>query len=206
MGQYFWFLARITEKTIEFNFNVSHGGIMNIFKIIRMKYLQTFKPIKYARLIGVNFPNDGVHIYGKVNWSTEPWIITLGKNVFITDGCKFITHDGGTLLFRNQQPDLDITKPIVVGDNVYFGNNVIVLPGVTIGNNVVIGAGSIVTKNIPDNSVVAGVPAKIIKTSEEYFRKIKLESNHLGELSGKAKDDALKKYYKYSGKTKGIYF
>ncbi len=124
----------------------------------------------------------------------------------ITDGVKFIAHDGGTLLYRKLVPDLEITKPIVVGDDVYFGNNVIVLPGVTIGSNVVIGAGAVVTKDIPDNSLAVGVPARVIKTADEYLEKIKAESLHLGHLVGKEKDDALKKYYGYKGNSKGIYF
>ena len=57
-------------------------------------------------------------------------------------------------------------KPITIGDNVWFGGNCVVLPGVTIGNNVVVGAGSVVTKDIPDNAVVAGNPAKIIRYTE----------------------------------------
>ena len=92
---------------------------------------------------------------------------------------------------------MEITKPIVVGDNVYIGNNVILLPGVTIGNNVIIGAGAVVSKDIPDNSVAVGVPARVIKSTDEYFEKIKKESLHLGHLKGKDKDDALKEYYGY---------
>lgn len=149
---------------------------------------------------------SGIHIYGNVEWGTEPWIITLGDNVHITDGVKFITHDGGTLLYRNQIPDLEITKPIVVGSDVYIGNNVIILPGVTIGSNVVIGAGAVVTKDIPDNSVAVGVPARMIKTADEYLEKLKKESLHLGHLKGQAKDRALMKYYGYKGNSKGIYF
>mgnify|MGYP004614413491 CR=1 FL=1 len=141
-----------------------------------------------------------MHIYGNVYWNTEPWIITLGKNVYITDEVKFITHDGGTLLYRDIIPDLELTKPIIVGDRVYIGNNVIILPGVTVGNNVVIGAGSVVTHDVPDNSVIAGVPAKIIKTSDEYLNKLQKESLHLGHLVGNDKDIALRKYYKYNGK------
>lgn len=145
-------------------------------------------------------------IYGKVDWGTEPWIITIGNNVHITDGVKFITHDGGTLLFRNLIPDLEITKPIVVGDNVYFGNNVIVLPGVTIGSNVIIGAGAVVTKEIPNNSLVVGVPARVIKSADEYLNKVSEESVHLGHLKGEEKDRALMNYYGYKGNSKGIYF
>ena len=154
-------------------------------------------PTRYLKKIGLNFTSGELHLYGRVDFSTEPWIITIGKNVYITDGCKFITHDGGTLILRQYVPDLEITKPIVVGDNVYFGNNVIVLPGVTIGSNVIVGAGAVVTKDIPDNSVAVGVPAKVIKTLDEYFEKCKKESLHLGHLKGREKDKALRKYYNY---------
>ena len=147
-----------------------------------------------------------LYIYGRVEWASEPWIITIGNNVHITDGVKFITHDGGTLLFRYLVPDLEITKPIVVGNNVYIGNNVIILPGVKIGDNVVIGAGAVVSKNIPDNSVAVGVPARVIKTADEYLEKLKKESLHLGRLKGKEKDDALKEYFHYTGSSKGVYF
>lgn len=178
---------------------------MNVVNIILKAYLKRFKPLEYAKRVGVNL-NGNLYLYGDVDWSTEPWIITIGNNVHITDGVKFITHDGGTLLFRKEVPDLEITKPIVVGDDVYIGNNVILLPGVTVGNKVVIGAGTVVTKDIPDNSLVVGVPAKVIKTTDEYFDKIQRESLHLGHLKGQVKDQALMKYYRYSGKSKGIYF
>lgn len=177
-----------------------------IIKKMYKSYLRNYRPYVYMKKVGVNCKTNDVHIYGRINWGTEPWIITIGKNVHITDGVKFITHDGGTLLFRKYVPDLEITKPIVLGDEVYLGNNVIILPGVHIGNKVVIGAGAVVTKNIPDNSVAVGVPAKVIKTTDEYFLKLQKESLHLGNLTGKEKDKALKKHYNYSGNSKGIYF
>ncbi len=176
-----------------------------MLKKINKKYLKKFKPYKYALKSGVNFRGK-VKIFGKVTWGTEPWIITIGNNVVITDDVKFITHDGGTMMFRNRVPDLEITKPITIGNDVYIGNNVIILPGVEIGNNVIIGAGAVITKNIPNNSVVAGVPAKVIKSTDEYFEKIKKESLHLGHLTGKEKDKELMKYYNYQGKSKGIYW
>lgn len=180
--------------------------IRRIIRLIKRKIYMMFKPITYLKKIGINFTVGELHIYGKVEWGSEPWIITLGKNVHITDGVKFITHDGGTLLYRNQIPDLEVTKPITVGNDVYIGNNVIILPGVTIGNNVVIGAGAIVSKNIPDNSVAVGVPARVIKSADEYLEKLKKESLHLGHLKGQEKDRALMEYYGYKGDSKGIYF
>lgn len=178
----------------------------SLYRMIYSKIFRSFSPIKYAKKIGVNMPDEGVYIYGKISWSTEPWIITLGKNVHITNGVKFLTHDGGTLLFRSRVPDLEITKPIVIGNDVYIGNEVIILPGVHIGNRCIIGAGAVVSKDIPDNSVAVGVPARVIKTTDEYFEKIKRESIHLGNLVGEEKDRELMKYYNYKGQSKGIYF
>ena len=60
---------------------------------------------------------------------------------------------------------------IVIGNNVNIGWNAIIMPGVTIGNNVVIAAGALVTKDVPDNSVVGGIPAKKIETIKEYSEK-----------------------------------
>lgn len=176
---------------------------MNIFNLIhscitypRRSYLKRFKPVQWAKKIGVNM-GDNVHIYGNVQWSTEPWIITLGNNVHITNGVQFITHDGGTLILRKYTPDLELTFPITVGNDVYIGTKAIILPGVKIGDNCIVAAGSIITKDVPSGTVVAGVPAKVIETTEEYHEKCKSRSLHLGHLVGKEKDDKLKEYYGY---------
>lgn len=62
-------------------------------------------------------------------------------------------------------------KPIHIGDDVWIGGNCTILPGITIGNNVVVAAGSVVTKDVPDNCVVAGSPAKVIKQLEDDIGK-----------------------------------
>lgn len=181
--------------------------IKRIYRYLYSKVCSKLNPVKFAIKIGVNFSNpNNVHIYGNIYWGTEPWLISIGNNVHLTDGIRFETHDGGTLLYRNRIPDLEITKPIVLGDDVYIGNQVIIMPGVSIGSDVIIGAGSIVTKDVPNHSVVAGVPAKHIKTTEEYLQKIINDSIHLGHLSGRKKDRALMKFYHYNGKSKGIWF
>ena len=151
---------------------------------------------KYARHIGVNMKGR-TYIYGNPYsmFGTEPWCITLGDNVHITRDVLFITHDGGTLLYRQYVKDLEITKPITVGDNVYIGVRSMIMPGVHIGNNVVVAAGSIITKDVPSNVVVGGVPARVIKSADDYFEKIQRESLHLGHLKGKEKDKELRKYY-----------
>lgn len=178
-------------------------NVLRMIKVIIEKYQSIRNPVKYAKRLGVNFTGKNVTIYGKVNWGSEPWLITIGDNVYITNNCTFITHDGGTLLFRNTIPDLEITKPISVGNNVYIGLNVIILPGVNIGDHSIIGAGSLITKSFPPGSVIAGNPARVIKTTEQYLEKIKSESLHFGHLTAEDKASAIKEYYdKFNGRTK----
>jgi serine acetyltransferase len=73
--------------------------------------------------------------------------------------------------------------------------NVMILSGVRIGNRVIIGAGAVVTKDIPDNSVAVGVPARVIKAVDEYLESAKARSLHLGHLSARAKEIAPKRHF-----------
>lgn len=77
-----------------------------------------------------------------------------------------ITTVGHPLSPKKRQKHLAQASEIRIGNDVWLGANVTVLPGVTIGNNVVIGAGAVVNKDIPDNSLAVGVPAKVIKEIE----------------------------------------
>lgn len=88
--------------------------------------------------------------------------ITLDDHVFVGPSCGFYTASH-PLDYKRRNEGLEKALPIKVGNHCWFGANVSVMPGVTIGNGVVIGAGSVVTKDVPDNVVVAGVPAQIIK-------------------------------------------
>ena len=124
---------------------------------------------KRIRDSGVQFGKD-CRIFGDPDevFGSDPWLITLGDHVSITSGVRFVTHDGAVWVLRHKHKHLDVHGRIKVGNNVFFGINSVVLPGVTIGSNVVIGAGSVVAKDIPDNSVAAGVPARVITTIDEY--------------------------------------
>lgn len=171
---------------------------MGLIKTVYMKYLQLFKPVQYARKMGVHFGKN-LKIYGTMHYGSEPWIISIGNDVYLTNNICFITHDGGTLLFRDKVPDLEITKPITIGDHVYIGVNVTIMPGVTIGNNVVVGACSVITKDVPDNCVVAGNPARVIRDIDSYFEKLQQQSLHVGHLPAAEKDKALREIFKERG-------
>ena len=92
----------------------------------------------------------------------DPAPVKFGDNVFIGPNCGFYTAEH-PIDAQMRNKGLEFAKPITVGNNVWFGGNVTVLAGVEIGENVVIGAGSVVTKNIPSNSVAVGNPCKVIK-------------------------------------------
>lgn len=122
-------------------------------------------PIQYAKSIGVRIGNDCRMI--NCTFSTEPWLVSIGDHVSATK-VHFETHDGGVWVFREEEPRIDIVKPIRVGNNVYIGYETVILPGVTIDDNAVIGARSVVTRDVAAGSVVAGVPARVIKSVEDY--------------------------------------
>lgn len=88
--------------------------------------------------------------------------VKFGDNVFIAPNCGFYTA-GHPLDYEIRNKGLEYTKPIEIGNSVWIGGNVVVLPGVKVGDNVVIGAGSVVTKDIPSNVVAVGNPCRVIK-------------------------------------------
>lgn len=92
--------------------------------------------------------------------------VIFGDNVFIAPDCGFYTA-GHPLDVERRNQGLEYAYPITVGNNVWFGGGVKVMPGVTIGNNVVIAAGSVVTRDIPDNVLAGGVPCKVIRAITE---------------------------------------
>lgn len=96
--------------------------------------------------------------------------VTFGDNVFIAPDCVFSTA-GHPIDTEQRNLGLEIALPIMVGDNVWIGTNVSVLPGVTIGSNVVIGAGSVVNRNIPDGVIAAGNPCRVIRKITEEDKK-----------------------------------
>ncbi len=88
--------------------------------------------------------------------------VSFGDNVFIAPNCGFYTA-GHPVDPEERRLGLEYAKPIRIGNDVWIGGGVSVLPGVTIGNNVIIGAGSVVTRDIPSDSVAVGNPCRVIR-------------------------------------------
>ena len=109
----------------------------------------------------------GSGTYANMNLTLiDDWKITIGKNVLIGPNVTLCTT--GHPIDSKHRGDGMYSFPITIGDNVWLGGNVMVLPGVTIGENSVIGAGSVVTKDIPANVVAFGTPCKVYREINEH--------------------------------------
>lgn len=123
----------------------------------------TEKLISMGMKVGENFGR----LHGVILDPSHCWLIEIGNNVTLAPRVHILCHDASTKGF------LGYTKigRVSIGDNVFIGAESVVLPGVTIGNNVIVGANSTVTHNVPDNTVVAGSPARVLCTLDEYLNK-----------------------------------
>ena len=131
----------------------------------------------YLRKIGVKIGKIRIINPNACNIDiTRPSLVEIGDNVVLNDNFTLLTHDFVSGIFVNAYNDfLPSSGRVKIGNNVRFGVNCIVLKGVSIGDNCFIGAGSIVTKDIPSGSVVAGVPAKVICKMDYYYERRKNE-------------------------------
>lgn len=124
------------------------------------------------------FKNIGDHCYLQPwNYGTEPDMISFGDNVHVATKVTFINHDISVFMLRYMEPEQKFKArkgEIYIGDNVFIGANTTVLYGVHIGNNVIIGAGSVVSKDLPDGVVAAGIPCKPIGKFEDFKEKMKV--------------------------------
>lgn len=140
--------------------------------ILRHFYRNNF--IQYAKNIGVNFPDGGTGIkLLSCNFGSEPWLVFIGNHVELSGNVTFITHDGSTWVFRNKDRYKSVIRygAIHIKENCFIGQNALILPNITIGPNAIVGAGSVVTKDVMPGTVVAGNPAHVICTVEEFAEK-----------------------------------
>lgn len=135
--------------------------------------------IKYLRKKGITIGNNCVFrspISTTID-KTRPTLISIGNNVDMNRNFTIMSHDYTNSVFIRKHNDfINSSGKVTIGNNIYFGLNCTVLKGVTIGDNCIIGAHSLVTKDIPANSVAAGVPAKVICSIDDYYSKRKKEA------------------------------
>ncbi|MHC5185196.1 MAG: acyltransferase [Planctomycetota bacterium] len=171
--------------------------LKTIYLILERIIYNCIDPVAYARKIGVRC-GEKCEFYN-AGFGSEPYLITLGNHVCVTQA-QFVTHDGGIFVFRDKYPDKEYFGPIKVGSNVFIGWGSIIMPGVTIGDNVVVGAGAVVTKDIPSNCVAVGVPAKPIKSIQQFHDVLIPETLVTKKMKSKDRRKYLMKYFYEGGK------
>jgi acetyltransferase-like isoleucine patch superfamily enzyme len=167
-------------------FRVASGGIDGVAGQVAYKIHQRLSwsfdlARAQARAIGVQVADDA-NLYGEISYGSEPWLIRIGPLTEVTNGVSFITHDGATRVVRlgphgpSDAARVNRYGPITIGRNCFIGTRAIVLPGVRIGDDCIVGAGAVVTRDVDGGQVVAGNPARVVSSLEEYARKAEAEA------------------------------
>lgn len=156
-------------------------------------YKRLKNPLKYYKSKGISI-GDNCRFIGNVSLGSEPYLVSIGNHVSISNS-KIITHDGGVWVFREENPEIDYFAPVKIGNNVFIGEGCSILPGTTIEDNVIIGAGAIVRGYLKSDTVYAGVPARAIKSTQEYWKKISSSVVETKSFSAKEKEQFLKNKY-----------
>lgn len=115
-----------------------------------------------------------IYIQGVPNFGSEPYLIEIGDDVTIAEHVSFINHGGDARVTKKIEKYKNgrVFGRIRIGNNTFIGKGAIILPGVSIGNNCIVGSLSVVSNSIPDNSVYAGTPAKLVCTIDEYGERL----------------------------------
>lgn len=149
--------------------------IRNIIK--RLLFPNTYSSdryIKYLKKIGMDI-GENTYIWSPNHTyidTQRPALIKIGKNSKISRGVIILAHDYSVSVVRRKYGQhLGQARMTVIGDNVFIGNNAIILMGAQVGSNSIVAAGAVVTKKFEDNLVIGGNPARVICTMDDYHSK-----------------------------------
>ena len=152
------------------------GRISRVIKLIKAD-MNLNNKLTYLSEQGAKI-GKGTRLNCKVSsFGTEPYLVEVGEDCLFAANISFITHDGGIKVLNTLKyfdgKSMDKLGKIKIGNNVYIGQGALIMPGVTIGDNCIIGANAVVTRDIPSKSVAVGMPARVIKTIDEYYENCK---------------------------------
>jgi acetyltransferase-like isoleucine patch superfamily enzyme len=131
--------------------------------------------VSYLRKKGISIGEGTEFLGGRIGIDlTRPCLIEIGRNCVLTGGVQVLAHGYDWAVIREKYGEIIASSgKVVIEDNVFVGFNTTILKGVRIGRNTIIGAGSVVTHDVPPNSVAAGNPCRVIMSIDEYYKKRK---------------------------------
>jgi acetyltransferase-like isoleucine patch superfamily enzyme len=148
--------------------------IFGLLRYLRIKLQETSESVRYnPYTIAEKFRKQGAKV-GKNcaiqinNLASEPYLVEIGDNVAIAPGAALITHDGASVVFRDQFPALRHFGKIIIEDNCFIGSGSIITAGVRVGKGSIVGPMSVVIRDVKPGSLVIGNPAIQVSTVEKY--------------------------------------
>lgn len=163
---------------MDIDLKICEEKVMSIKTILRKLIMpNTYSQeayIEYLRKNGVVI-GDNVLIYAPNHTTVDirkPWLVSIGNNCKITSGVTILAHDYSVSVARRKFGQfVGGSLPVSIGENVFIGIGSTILMGTTIGKNCIVGANSVVKGNFPDDSVIAGNPAKVICSIDDFYNK-----------------------------------
>jgi len=172
---------------------------MKIVQLLKYKMANrtSAKRVEYLRAQGCKIGKGTRLLCGTGCFGTEPYLVEIGEDCLLSSTLSFFTHERGVKVLNSLNyfdgVAMDKVGKIVVGNNCFIGHGAKIMPGVTIGDNVIVGACAIVTKDVPSNSVVAGMPARVICTIDDFYNKNKDKFQPTAKMSDEEKKEYLLK-------------
>ena len=173
---------------------MKHGNTVPVRIYSKLFVRNSAQRISWLKLCGASM-GEGCTVNSDTGNFMEPYMVRFGKKVYVAANCHFITHDGAFSWMSRamgvRKERTDKLGEIVVGDNCFIDFGSMIMPNVTIGSNCIIAAGAVVTKSVPDYSVVGGCQARRICSTDEYMSR----NAHLNDYTCGLSNYEKRKYY-----------